>query len=248
MSALLKPLLTIFVCLSLGACIELEEDADSDTEEFKRQLTFDIWYQVSQESTSGLSIPQWQWTFTSDNKFTQRIESFTPNGFTETVGPSGTYSIEGKVSMSSGHTAFAVNLYFDSNHLEVSGLAPDPHSMWKLTTIYIEDETLYFGELKPLSDCSSEEFYNEWVFAGDQDELEILDDYISHSPLLSPGQAVCHGRPHTLNFNQPHVRILQYSSEIELIDTTDQADTITIDPTQTEPNETISAEVRLSPL
>lgn len=180
-----KPLLTVFFCISLSACIDSEEDLnDSQSPEilaFKQQLISNQW--KSDETTSNGTLITSYLFFLSDNQVSKRRVHKDSSRTIAEISGTADYFIGEKVILPSGLSAFELNLMNKSISFDPDFIPPSV----TLDLITIEDDILYFGLPNIIETCEGEH-YKRYIIDADT-------------------KTECYARPNSINFDKPFRKI-----------------------------------------
>lgn len=188
----------------LTACIEQENNDNPESKSFSGDLANASWqhnyeFQPAPEANPDLYLMKMlHWTFNEDGTYRLITEIFDPeaNYPSQTMWQDGYYALGSSLTTSGGLTAQKLD------HAIVPFPSTDENFEVRptLDVIYVSNDQLYFGKVRPLDVCEGE-FY---ALSGSIDETQLIEDYLSNESLNNKD---CYGRPDTINFDQAFIKV-----------------------------------------
>ena len=190
----------LFGCIDVPKEDESSEAQSSELESIKLQITNQLWQ--ANNATVNDSAVFTTWRFYKTGKFSQKNSLAETNDVSSESEVDGSYSILGPITVISGHNVFELDLQFTDNHDPDIESAPAPFTLVKFDIIYIQNNTLYFGNERQIENCQDE----QKTYANLTNNTSNHYDGVS-SASTPIATLKCYGRPESLNFDNPYREI-----------------------------------------
>ena len=174
----------LLYCMLVSLMFGCSSNNSQDTE---KQTAIDGMWRLAYQIHGG-DIVDYLWSFDGGD-FTQTME--TTSRVSKPRQGAGIYTIGAPVTMPSGVLAN----YLDVTYLDQDNSVP---ILTKLDVVYIDNQTLYFGERLVNESCEGEHYVDRSV--GTPFELIVINDAVRN--VNDPER--CFSRPTSLDFNKPH--------------------------------------------